>query len=258
MQLAKFITAVLAIAGIGLISSCEKEVLPGSVSEAAILPEMDSIPYPFPPHDLLDIHNDTISFLALGDSYTIGQNVAMEERWPVQLADRLSNMPELVVLDPVIIAQTGWTTAALSSAMTNAGVDDQSFDLVSLLIGVNNQYTGQEPETFAPQFEDLLQRAINIAGDSTRVFVLSIPDYGYTPFGVPYQDFISTDIEAFNAVCQTISENYGVAFYNITPISQGWPEVPGLIASDGLHPSGYQYTLWVDQIWMDVLGQITE
>lgn len=201
---------------------------------------------------------DSLSYLALGDSYTIGQSVAATDRWPVQLANKINANGGPGMHDPVIIAQTGWTTANLSDAMDAAGVDGQSFDVVSLLIGVNNQYQGLSIEEYAVQFEALLQRAIAIANDNTdRVFVLSIPDYGYTPFGLPNQISISAELANFNQVCADIASEYEVAHYNITPISQQWPDVENLIAPDNLHPSGYQYSLWVDSIWEEVQNQLT-
>lgn len=204
------------------------------------------------------IHFDTLTYLALGDSYTIGEGVSPSERWPVQLVELLNDASlPVFVNQPTIIAQTGWNTQALSNAMDAAGVDDQSYDLVSLLIGVNNQYQGLSIAQYEVQFEALLQRAISIAGgDIDRVFVVSIPDYGYTPFGVNNQQQISTQLAAFNQVCQEITEAAGVRHYNITPISQQWPGVENLVAVDNLHPSGYQYSLWVDSFLDDVIQQI--
>lgn len=198
---------------------------------------------------------DTLTYLALGDSYTICESVDPALRWPVQLQQRINmNAEEVVIAYPDIIAQTGWTTANLSNAMDDAGVDDLTYDLVSLLIGVNNQYQGLPLEAYETEYEALLQRAIAIAGgNAANVFVVSIPDYGYTPFGLPNQEEISTELAAFNLSCQTITEAAGVSWYNITPISQQWPDVENLVAPDNLHPSGVQYGLWVDSFWEDVL-----
>lgn len=209
--------------------------------------------------DSIDVQApDSLSYLALGDSYTIGQSVAPLDRWPVQLVNVINATGGPIIADPQIIAQTGWTTANLSDAMDAAGVDAQSYDLVSLLIGVNNQYQGLSSEEYAEQYEALLQRTIAIAGDNEeRVFVLSIPDYGYTPFGLSNQSSISAELETFNQICADITEAYGVTHYNITPISQQWPEVENLIATDNLHPSGYQYSLWVESIWEGVQGSIS-
>ncbi len=202
--------------------------------------------------------SDTLRYLALGDSYTIGHGISTDGRWPVQLADSINQRQlGLVIGQPVIIAQTGWTTAALSNAMNNTGVDNETYDLVSLLIGVNNQYQGLSIEEFADEFTELLQRAIIIAGhDEQKVFVVSIPDYGYTPFGASNQASISQELSEFNGVCQAIAQSFNVAHYNITPISQQWPSVEGLIADDGLHPSADQYQLWVESITEGVVQQL--
>ena len=200
-----------------------------------------------------------IKYLALGDSYTIGQSVPEEGRWPVQLAAKINeHTDECHLSDPFIIATTGWTTANLSDAMDNMMIDTAQFDLVSLLIGVNNQYQGLSLDAYEVEYEALLDRAIALAGGNPeRVFVVSIPDYGYTPFGEPNQASISAELAQFNAACQTITEDHGVAHYNITPISQQWPDTPNLVASDNLHPSDVQYGMWVDSFWEDVFFQIT-
>jgi acyl-CoA thioesterase-1 len=196
----------------------------------------------------LGVAVDTLRYLALGDSYTIGTGVSASERWPSQLTEHINSLQTSVHLNaPVYIAQNGWTTQALSNAMIASGVDTASYDVVSLLIGVNNQYQGIALQDYEAQFTDLLERAIEIAnGNPNRVFVVSIPDYGYTPFGSANQAQISAELAQFNASCQTITASYGVAHYNITPISQQWPSIEGLIANDNLHPSGYQYGLWVN------------
>lgn len=198
---------------------------------------------------------DTLRYLALGDSYTIGESVSPAERWPNQLAERVNDQSEeFHFLQPQIIAQTGWTTSNLSNAMDQQEVDSQEYDLVSLLIGVNNQYQGQALAQYLEEFPPLLQRAIDLAGGNPeRVFVVSIPDYGYTPFGASNQANISASLSLYNEACAEMSANAGVLYYNITPISQQYPDTEGLIAPDGLHPSGYQYQLWVDSFWESLL-----
>lgn len=190
-----------------------------------------------------------LKFLALGDSYTIGQSVAPDEKWPIQLSKQLQELG-CSVDTTIIIAQTGWTTTNLSNAI-NAQELDTNFNLVSLLIGVNNQYQGKNIEDYPAAFESLLKKAIQFAsGNPNNVMVLSIPDYAYTPYGETVADpsRISREIDAYNAINKEISNAYEVAYYNITPISRGGLANPSLVASDGLHPSGFQYARWVNLI----------
>jgi lysophospholipase L1-like esterase len=183
-------------------------------------------------------------FLALGDSYTIGESVAESERWPVQLIGKLNASGERWA-SPDITATTGWRTDDLKKAIL-ARNPEHDYDLVSLLIGVNNQYQGKSVQEYIPQFEELLAMAISFAGgDRTKVFVVSIPDYGYTPFGKAKQEQISKELDEFNSANKTIADRYGVRYFNITPVSrQGFTD-PGLVATDGLHPSGKMYAEWV-------------
>ncbi|MDX2190753.1 MAG: SGNH/GDSL hydrolase family protein [Bacteroidota bacterium] len=187
----------------------------------------------------------TIKILALGDSYTIGQSVSVSERYPVQLADTLKKLGYNVPVTK-IIATTGWTTGELLNGISNAN-DTSTYDLVFLLIGVNNQYRGNSIVTYRSEFITCLNTAINFAkGNKNHVIVISIPDYGYTPFGRNNQMTISAGINNFNAVNLQESNNVGVNYVNITDISRNWD--PLLVANDGLHPSGYQYKLWVNRI----------
>jgi lysophospholipase L1-like esterase len=191
--------------------------------------------------------SEKIKFLALGDSYTIGESVAEDQRWPVQLAGTL-RQKGLNVEQPMIIATTGWRTDDLKRAI-EAAKPPKDFGLVSLLIGVNNQYQGKTSAAYAPEFEELLKTAISFAGgDKSKVFVVSIPDYGFTPFGKEKQVQITRAIDDFNAVNKTITEKYDIKYFNITDISRKGFEDPELVASDGLHPSGKQYSQWVEVI----------
>ena len=188
-----------------------------------------------------------LTFLALGDSYTIGESVAEEERWPNQLAGALSKKGKNVS-KPTIIATTGWRTDNLKEAILKANLKNE-YDLVSLLIGVNNQYQGKPAEQYAIEFEELLKVAISLAkGKRKNVFVVSIPDYGFTPFGLPKKEGISKQIDVFNEINKSIAEKYKVAYYNITDISRQGIANPSLVAADGLHPSGKMYSLWVERI----------
>ena len=191
--------------------------------------------------------NGTKTFLALGDSYTIGESVAEDQRWPVQLVTALHKQ-DLSFESPEIIATTGWRTDQLKEAIESHDLP-RNYDFVSLLIGVNNQYQGRSVPQYEKEFSQLLQMAIEHAGgDKSRVFVLSIPDYGFTPFGKDKQQTISKEIDEFNEVNRRITEMNGVAYINITDISRRGLKDPKLVASDGLHPSADMYRLWVERI----------
>jgi lysophospholipase L1-like esterase len=180
----------------------------------------------------------TPRYLALGDSYTIGESVPATERFPVQLAR------ELGLGDPEIIAKTGWTTDELNAAI-DAAHPQGPYDLVTLLIGVNNQYRGRDAEQYRGEFTALLQRAIGFAGgDAKKVVVVSIPDWGVTPFAEGRDRAkIATEIDQYNAINREETSRAGARYVDITPISRG--NDPTLVAGDGLHPSGKQYTEWV-------------
>jgi lysophospholipase L1-like esterase len=189
----------------------------------------------------------TIQFLALGDSYTIGESVKEEERWPEVLAAELRKKGKSVE-KPRIIATTGWRTDQLKKAIEEANLKPE-YDLVSLLIGVNNQYQGKSAESYAPEFEELLNIAIKLAGGNKKnVFVVSIPDYGFTPFGQPKQEQITKALDAYNTINKKITEEAGIRYFNITDISRNGFKQPDLVADDKLHPSGVQYKLWVELI----------
>ena len=188
-----------------------------------------------------------LRYLALGDSYTIGESVTEKDRWPNQLASQLSKTNNKEVKTS-IIATTGWRTDNLMNAITIAKLKDE-YDLVSLLIGVNNQYQGKSIEQFATEFEELLKTSIRLAqGNKENVFVVSIPDYGFTPYGQKNQSKISKEIDQFNDVSKKITDQYNVRYINITDISRQGMIQPSLVASDGLHPSGAMYSLWVERI----------
>lgn len=184
-------------------------------------------------------------FLALGDSYTIGESVAEAERWPNQLAERLKveGLPVVVT----IIARTGWTTDELAAAIDRASPQGP-YDLVSLLIGVNNQYRGRDADEYHREFRALLERAIAFAGgEPAHVIVLSIPDWGVTPFASGRDRAqIAQEIDTFNAINRTEAELRGVAYVDVTPVSRQATFDPELIAGDGLHPSGKMYAEWAE------------
>ncbi len=184
-----------------------------------------------------------LSYLALGDSYTIGESVPEAGRWPMQLAAALRERG-LAIADPRILATTGWTTDELSAAMDAAEPLGQ-WDFVSLLVGVNNQYRGRDTGNYAEEFAALLKRTIALAGGRPgRVLVLSIPDWGPTPFGQASgrdTSAIASELDDYNAAARAACEAHGVAFVDITPASRA----PGAgVAEDGLHPSAAQYATW--------------
>lgn len=188
-----------------------------------------------------------VKFLALGDSYTIGESVAEDERWPELLAAALRSAG-VTIEKPKIIATTGWRTDQLKAAILSSGTPDD-YNLVSLLIGVNNQYQKRSDEEYEPEFIELLDMAVKKAGgDKSKVFVVSIPDYGYTPFGQPKQKEISQALDEFNEVNKEITLARGIAYFNITEISREGLKNPALVAADRLHPSGAMYKLWVEEM----------
>ena len=186
--------------------------------------------------------------LALGDSYTIGESVAPDERWPVQLVAAL-RARGLTVDDAQIVAKTGWTTDELNAAIDSANPQGP-FDLVTLLIGVNNQYRGRDAEQYRGEFAALLKRAIAFAGgDARRVIVVSIPDWGVTPFAEGRdRAAIAAAIDRFNAINREETQRAGSRYVDITPGSRRAATDRSLVAGDGLHPSGAMYGDWTSAI----------
>ncbi len=189
-----------------------------------------------------------LRYLALGDSYTIGEKVDPAVRWPVLLGEALQARGWAVAL-PEIIAETGWTTDELAAALDRAEPAGP-FGLVSLLVGVNDQYRGRSVEVYRPGFRGLLHRAIGFAGGAaSRVLVLSIPDWGVTPFAAEdarSAGQIGAEIDAYNDVARGEAEQAGAHFVDITAVSRTAAGEPSLTASDGLHPSGAMYAAWTD------------
>ena len=183
-------------------------------------------------------------FLALGDSYTIGESVPTAERWPVQLAGLLRERGRPVD-PPQIIARTGWTTSDLESALDQAELTPP-YDLVTLLIGVNDQYRGWSADRTRDGFASLLDRAIDLTGgDPQRVIVLSIPDYSVTPFGQQRDpQAIRSEIDRFNEINLALTQEAGARYVDVTPASREAGGDPSLLAPDGLHPSGKMYAQW--------------
>jgi lysophospholipase L1-like esterase len=194
-------------------------------------------------------------FLALGDSYTIGEGVAAEERWPAQLVRRL-RAHGVMLEDPQIIATTGWTTDELAAAIDAAQIDPP-YALVTLLIGVNNQYRGRDLANYRDEFAALLARAIGFAGGRTdRVVVVSIPDWGVTRFAREQDrdlQRVAAAIDAFNAAAHDIAGAQDIAFVDVTAASRACGDAAHTLVDDGLHPSAAQYALWTDAIF-DVMA----
>jgi len=189
----------------------------------------------------------SVPYLALGDSYTIGESVPTADRWPVQLARMSQNQP-VPLASPDIIARTGWTTAELQVAIDDAN-NHKTYGLVSLLIGVNNQYRGQGVGTYRNEFRELLRTAVRFAGGRAgRVVVLSIPDWGQAPFAQG-QDLarIGSEIDAFNGVARQECQQMGVAYVDITALSRAASGDATQFANDGLHYSGRQMQQWAQR-----------
>ncbi len=190
----------------------------------------------------------TMPYLALGDSYTIGEGAAEADRWPVQLA-QLARQSGLGLQAPDIIARTGWTTAELQAAIQLAH-NPNTYDLVSLLIGVNNQYRGQSQDVYRTEFRQLLATAVRFAGGRAgRVVALSIPDWGQSPYGRGRdQAQISREIDQFNAVAKDECRQAGIAYVDITFLTRAAAGDASQFVSDGLHYSGPQMRLWTQQV----------
>ncbi len=189
--------------------------------------------------------------LALGDSYTIGQSVCQSCKFPEQLKDSLlANLPDTYTFSLQVIAQTGWTTSNLISAI-NTQNPTADFDLVTLLIGVNNQYQNKPFSLYQTEFPQLVTKAISFAkGNKSKVIVVSIPDYAFTPFGQGSSNAqnISTQIDEYNFFAKNYCETNNIAFINITDITRLGLQQTNLVADDGLHPSAIAYSKIVERI----------
>lgn len=200
-----------------------------------------------------------LRYLALGDSYTIGQSVSESERFPAQLANQLRDVG-VDVADPEIIARTGWTTTDLMAGIRE--VDPQGpYDLVTVLIGVNNQFQGWDVEEYSIGLDEVLERAVEFAGDdASRVVVLSIPDYGVTPFAARIgPGYVAEQIDLFNGIKKRQADGIReLKYLDITPISREAKSDLSLLADDDLHPSGKMYARWVELLLpmaLEVLGE---
>ncbi len=205
------------------------------------------------------MENETLSFLALGDSYTIGEAVKEYERWPAQLVKKL-RQNGVAIGNPRIIATTGWTTDELMAGIAKTGIR-RTYDMVSLLIGVNNQYRGYPVEQYEKEFEELLSNAIRYAaGIPENVFVISIPDYGVTPFTKDKglnESKIRSEIDTYNEIARRIVTSKNANFTDITIDSRNAKKDANLIAEDGLHPSAKMYAEWVEAIYASIYDNLS-
>lgn len=190
----------------------------------------------------------TFTYLALGDSYTIGEQVPIYESFPYQTV-QLLRRDGIEMYAPEIVAKTGWTTDELAAGIEQTKLLP-SYDIVSLLIGVNNQYRGRPVENYKEEYEQLLQSAIRFAGNNhNRVFVLSIPDWGETPFAEGRdRSKVAGEIDAYNAACKLITESHHCHYIDITVSQRKEGGDPAFLAGDGLHPSGNEYAKWAMQL----------
>jgi len=218
-------------------------LIAGMILAGCSLTSMNNIPAEHTPHA-----KQKLTYLALGDSYTIGESVQAQRSFPYQLAAALKQQG-IILTEPQIVARTGWTTDELISAIHADNIKEH-YDLVTLLIGVNNQYRGYDINIYKAEFRQLLKKAITFAkGNKDRVYVLSIPDWGVTPYAAGRDaHIIATEIDAYNAIASEACLKEGVKFQDITSISRKALQDPELTAKDGLHPSDKMYGLWVEQI----------
>jgi lysophospholipase L1-like esterase len=195
------------------------------------------------------------SYLALGDSYTIGEQVLPADNFPHQTAQILNGL----ISQPTIIAATGWTTDELNTAIDTAKISAQ-YDIVSLLIGVNNQYRGRDVDNFKTELEQLLQRAIAFTGNQPHhVFILSIPDWGVTPFaGGRERNKITGEIDAYNDVCKSAAEKLGAHYIDITASQRMDGGTTEFLAADQLHPSAKEYAKWAQQLSEAIKKEINQ
>jgi lysophospholipase L1-like esterase len=199
---------------------------------------------------------DTLTYLALGDSYTVGRLLPAESSYPYQLADRLRSK-KFNISTPVVIAKNGWRTDELITGIANSGITSK-FDFVTLLIGVNNQFQNRDTAVYRTEFASLLKAAIAFVKDNKRrVFVLSIPDWGATPFANGRNlENIAIQIDVFNNINKDESRKAGVNYIDITSLSRDYADDPSVVTTDKLHPSKKMYGFWVDHLLSRVIKSL--
>jgi lysophospholipase L1-like esterase len=198
------------------------------------------------------------TYLALGDSYTIGEQVPATDNFPNQTT-RMLRASGIEVTDPVIIATTGWTTDELAASIREHNIRD-TFSFVTLLIGVNNQYRGRSIENYEEEFLQLLNTAIAFAGNnSNSVFVLSIPDWGVTPFAADRDRAkVASEIDAYNASCRRIAISKGCHHLDITDSTRVHGNDADYLVADELHPSGKEYGIWAERLTKQIKEELTQ
>lgn len=245
----QFKQIVIVLLSISLLSCSTEE----SSSETAVTPEPVTPPTTVPnPEIPTGPIAKSINYLALGDSYTIGQSVCETCRFPEQLKTSLKMSYTDTDFSLKVIATTGWTTTNLISAI-NQQKPESNYDLVTLLIGVNNQYQSKDFSVYEREFPELVTKAISLAkGDKKNVIVVSIPDYAYTPYAANLSQSqktkITTEIDQYNAYAESYCKTNQIVFVNITDITRQGLSNPNLVASDGLHPSESAYALFVERL----------
>lgn len=199
-----------------------------------------------------------VRILALGDSYTVGEDVPERDSWPSQLVRALA-AAGVETAEKRLIARTGWTTTDLIDTLAATEDLDPPWSIVTLLIGVNNQFGGMSSEAYGVEFDRLLACAIGLAGDEPlSVVVISLPDYGATPVGALFgAETIAREIDEYNSVNFALAQQAGTRYVDVTAISRLAADERGLVASDGLHPSGRMYALWVEVILPAALDAIS-
>lgn len=204
------------------------------------------------PHENPDTSNQ-LTYLALGDSYTIGEGVGESGRYPNQLVTKLNEETSESWAGAKIIARTGWTVDELDKGINAQSIEGETYDLVTLSIGVNNQYRGLSVDEYKADFEQMLLRTIQFAAvNSDHVVVLSIPDWGITPFGGESgrdQSQIASEIDAYNQAKKEICERHGITYIDITAQYRSLGAQPEMLAADGLHPSAELYKLWAEKLF---------
>lgn len=199
------------------------------------------------------------TYLALGDSYTIGESVEASKRWPNQYKEKIIEAG--IPMDSVyFIATTGWTTDELMAGMDEADIDQKQFDLVSLSIGVNNQYRGRDTAEYRAQLKELIERALGLAGgQKDAVFLVNIPDWGVTPFAQKMDrdsEKVAEEIQQFNSIMAQEAEQYGLYLEDIYEVSRQAKVQESYVAEDGLHPSAEMYAKWVEQLQKNHLERL--